>query len=527
MTRAVLVLLGLNLTLVSSTLTAIITVIGVATSIHLLLKFQEQRRRGLDRSDALLAALSALLAPIAWACITDAIGFSALMVASVGPVRDFGLMMALGSLMVFVAICLLVPGLALVGSWDTDPRTPRADLMVRLGLRRLLEFTLSHRRWGIAILVLLSAIGVGGSLRMQVETDFTKNFTSDSPIVRGYQVIESELGGAGLWDIMLPAPTSISSQYLEQVIALENSLRELNVPSEGESLRLSKVLSIADAELASRKGALLNALPTSARLSGMRTAMPDFSRLLLSESADASGFRWLRIMLRSREQDDAQAKSALVQRVEELVVDFTSRPAWQELFADPPPPAEIAGYHVMLGRLVSSILSDQWTCFLFASIGIFLVMALATTSLKLAFVALIPNALPILLVLGTMGWLGMRINMGAAMISAVSLGLSVDSSIHYLLHYRQRRDEGVRHFKALQAAQENVGLAAVLSTLALIAGFMTLTTSEFIPTVVFGTLASLTMLGGLLGNVVLLPLLIAPATSSKHDGSLRDSRNSE
>ncbi|MCA9160935.1 MAG: RND family transporter, partial [Planctomycetales bacterium] len=102
------------------------------------------------------------------------------------------------------------------------------------------------------------------------------------------------------------------------------------------------------------------------------------------------------------------------------------------------------------------------------------------------------------------------INMGAAMIAAVSLGLSVDSSIHYLLHYRRALVGQPRPLKALVSAQENVGLAVLLSTAALVAGFISLATSEFIPTVVFGTLASLTMLGGLLGNLVVLPLLIAP-----------------
>lgn len=97
------------------------------------------------------------------------------------------------------------------------------------------------------------------------------------------------------------------------------------------------------------------------------------------------------------------------------------------------------------------------------------------------------------------------------MIAAVSLGLSVDSSIHYLLHYRRALVGQPRPLKALQSAQENVGLAVVLSTVALVAGFMSLATSEFVPTVVFGTLASLTMLGGLLGNLVVLPLLIAPS----------------
>jgi predicted RND superfamily exporter protein len=522
MTRATLVALGLDLTLISSTLTAVVTVIGVATSIHLLLKFQQYRRSGAGRPQALQASFAELIAPIAWACITDAAGFLSLMAASVGPIRDFGLMMAVGSMMVLVAIVMLVPGLALIGSWDTDPRTPQADLLVRLWLRRWLQFGLAHRRAGLGLLLALSLFGIVGSTLMRVETDYTKNFAASSPLVQGYEVIERELGGAGVWDVMLPAPQPITTDYLQQVLILESQLRQLRVSDGERQLGLTKVLSIADAELASRASPLLAALPVSARLQGMRAAMPDFSRILLTPmpvpadpkisvdrpATDATGHLWLRVMLRSHERVSAEAKQALVDAVSTQVQQFTASAAWRQQFSATAPQAEVAGYSIMLGNLVSSILSDQWKCFLLASLGILVVMVLATGSLRLALLAIIPNALPITLVLGTMGWLGMPINMGAAMIAAVSLGLSVDSSIHYLIHYRRVQRAPPRRHKALQSAQENVGLAVVLSTLALVAGFISLTVSEFVPTVVFGTLASLTMLGGLIGNLVLLPLLL-------------------
>ena len=127
-TQAILVMLDLELTMVSSMLTAIVTVIGVATTMHLLLRYQDTRRRGAERNDALRESLAALVVPISLACITDAVGFISLMAANVGPVRDFGLMMAIGSLVVLSSILILVPGLALIGKWDADPHTPKSDL---------------------------------------------------------------------------------------------------------------------------------------------------------------------------------------------------------------------------------------------------------------------------------------------------------------------------------------------------------------------------------------------------------------
>lgn len=515
LTQAVLVLLNLNLTMISSTLTAIVTVIGVATSMHLLLKFQEQRRKGFSRQEALRESFANLLSPIFWACVTDAVGFCALMIANVGPVRDFGLMMAIGSMCVFVSIVVLVPGLALIGSIDTDPSTPRLDLWVRVLLRRVLEFCLRYRKIGLVGLAILFFVAVLGSLRTQVETDFTKNFHEGSPLVKGYRIIESELGGAGVWDIMLPVPNSLSSEYVGQVLALEDELRSIQVEREGTRVQLTKVLSIADALKAAESGTVLAALPVAAKLQGMKTSMPEFTGALLTSKSDDAGYRWLRVMLRSQEQVPASAKSELVKKVSGKLKAFTESQRWMKLFAKNPPQSQVAGYHVMLSKLVASVLADQWRCFLVATTGIYIVMVLATRSFVLGLATLVPNALPIMLVLGVMGWANMRANMGVAMIAAVSLGLSIDSSIHYLLHYRRRLREGVSPKKAIRSAQENVGLAVVLATVALIAGFASLCASEFVPTVVFGTLASLTMLGGLLGNLVMLPLLISPTESKK------------
>lgn len=514
-TQAILVLLKLNLTMISSTLTAIVTVIGVATAMHLLLKFQEQRRQGLSRDDALRTAFTVLLAPIFWACVTDAVGFSALLISGVGPVRDFGLMMAIGSMTVFLAIAILVPGLALIGPWDTDPSTPKLDYALRLWLRKVLDACLARRTVGLALSCVLFLVGIVGSTRMEVETDFTKNFQPDSPIVQGYEIIERELGGAGVWDILLPAPAKIDGEYIAQVLELESQLRALSVAADDTTLALTKVLSIADAVDAAGSGTVLSALPVSARLAGMGAAMPEFTGALLTNTPDELGNRWLRVMLRSKEQAPASSKNLLVTAVRQKLAEFTSRDEWAQQFESTsaqgtPPTSEVAGYHVMLGKLVSSVLADQWNCFLLATLGIYVVMTIATRSLLLGITALLTNSLPILLVLGILSWMGSKANMGVAMIAAVSLGLSVDSSIHYLMHYRRRLAAGDRPLKSLRSAQENVGLAAVLATAALIAGFASLCTSEFVPTVVFGTLASLTMLGGLLGNLVLLPLLVAP-----------------
>jgi predicted RND superfamily exporter protein len=123
-------------------------------------------------------------------------------------------------------------------------------------------------------------------------------------------------------------------------------------------------------------------------------------------------------------------------------------------------------------------------------------------------IAMIPNAFPITVITGLMGWLGVRLNMGAAMIAAVSMGLAVDASIHYIAEYLEARRHGRSVQAALHSVHQRAGRALVFSTMALIVGFMALCLSQFVPLIYFGVLMSLSMLGGLIGNLVLLPLLL-------------------
>ncbi len=277
-------------------------------------------------------------------------------------------------------------------------------------------------------------------------------------------------------------------------------------------------------------------VPIEARWLGMRQAMGSFFDTLLSDtplndkSADATELpatksaheielesdkgRWLRVMLRSKERSDSEQKTELIKRVREVVERYS-----QSMYAEIPgiaqsqsqsqsQPGEVTGYYVLLTRLVEHAVSDQWLAFAVATIGIGFALSVALGSVRFALIGLIPVVIPSFLVLGAMGWLGVRMNLGAAMIAAVSMGLGVDSSLHSLHRYRSERSLGRSVMVALQASQGQTGMAVMMSTIALVIGFGSMAFSAFLPTVAFGTLAAWTMLGGLVGNLVLLPALV-------------------
>ena len=532
-TRGLLVILGWELTMVSSMLSSIVMVVGVATTLHWMVGYQSEYQArdmlvGSQRAtEALEASLKKLWWPMFWAVVTDAIGFGSLALSRVGPIQDYGCMMALACAVVLIGIFCLVPTLALIPlSGFALGRLPGEKYLQGL-LQRVLDWATRRSVGVIAIAAMLLAISLIGSMRLQVETDFLKNFQANSPIALAYRTVETELGGAGVWDLAIRAPKPITEKYLQQVLDMEEELLAIEVPSkntDGETLRLTSALSLADTDRVGKTSPLLRLVPIEARWLGMRQAMGSFFDTLLSESsADATDLkhaddqanafdsdegRWLRVMLRSKERSDSEQKTELIARVREVVERYSKLFSAEIPGSDPSQSGEVTGYYVLLTRLVEHAVSDQWLAFAIATIGIGVALSVALGSIRFALIGLIPVVIPSFLVLGAMGWLGVRMNLGAAMIAAVSMGLGVDSSLHTLHRYRSERSMGRSVKEALQASQGQTGMAVMMSTIALVIGFGSMAFSAFFPTVAFGTLAAWTMLGGLVGNLVLLPALV-------------------
>jgi len=521
LTRAALVWSGLRLSMVSSMLTAIVTVVGIATVVHVIVRFREARSGGLSPREALHRTGTDLAAPVFWACATTAVGFASLTLAKVGPVEDFGWMMTLGSLLVLASVALVLPGLALLGRWDADPKRAWGEKVLDRQLSWVVRWVERWPKTVGLVVVVFAAWAAWGTRRLEVESDFTKNFRPDTPIVRSYAFVETRLGGAGVWDVILPAPERLNWEYLSKVRRLEDRLRSEVVvrdPKGEPDAGLTKVLSLADGVLAvspvdpdQLPDGLRRTLMVSVALRLFALKMPALDRALYGEDPGQPGRHFLRIMLRAREQQPSSQKREIIAQVEQICrQEFPP--------TDEAPGAEVTGLFVLLTHLIHSVLRDQWITFAVATVLIGLMMAVALRSTVLGLVALVPNAVPIVVVTGLMGWLGLKINMGAAMIAAVSIGLSVDSSIHYIVAFRRRRDEGASVGDALAAVHQSVGRAMVFSILALVVGFTTLATSQFVPTIYFGALVSLTMLGGLAGNLIVLPLLLKVVTRERVSG---------
>ncbi|MEO2023427.1 MAG: MMPL family transporter, partial [Pirellulaceae bacterium] len=319
--RALLTMLDLPLSMVSSMLTALVTVIGIATVVHVAVRYRLARSRDLNAAESLHQSITYLAAPVFWTCCTDAVGFAALLVAQVGPVRDFGLMMAMGSLLVLLSIILLVPGLVLVAARDQPPRYPWGRDQLITKLEQLVNWVQRRRAWILASAVMIAILSICGIPRLKLETDFTRNFRQDSELVQAYHFIEDRLGGSGAWDLLVPAPQQLNEDYVQRVERLEQRLRTLRLPSpSGNEMRpaLTSVVSLVDGLRAWQLQPVGKFLGLKENAALMQIAMPGFVRAIRGQDPDNPEDYYLRIMLRSRERQSAEDKLWLIGEVERI-----------------------------------------------------------------------------------------------------------------------------------------------------------------------------------------------------------------
>jgi hypothetical protein len=494
-TKAILYVSDVQLTMVSSVLESLVTIMGVATVMHMSLVYCELRRE-FDRVAALHRTLSLLAVDVFWVCATTAAGFAAELSSHVYPVQSFGVIMTLGSMLVLVAIATILPGGVLLGRHTADPDVSATDRHLGRWLGVLGGWIEKYPWRLLGACAVVTVLSLAGIYRIRVETEFSRNFRKSSPIVQAIEFVEEHLGGAGNWEINFPGPEELSDDYLERVRAFADELRELRTEGPNSAPAVTQVTAITDGIDLVPERIFLLTFPLEKRIDLLGSFQPEFVSNLYNPAQ-----RRMRIVLRSRERQPAQIKERLIRQVEEL--------AERRFPADAPADRPRAtGLFVLLTFIVESLLGDQWACFGWGAVGIIGMMTVAYRSLRIGLISLVPNLLPIVFVIGTMGWLGLPINIGTAMISSVSMGLTVDASIFYISSFRRMQESGMTFFDALHATQHEIGRALIYSNAALILGFLVLTLSHFIPLVYFGFLVSVAILGGLVGNLILLPLLI-------------------
>ncbi len=493
-TEALLARFHIKLALSGGPVAAQIIVLTMPAASHLAIHFRDHRRRAKDGREAARETLAAVAAPIAWTAITGAIGYGALATSQVMPVRQFGVILATATLAAAVLVVVLAPfamlpplSLEAQGAALSKPRSGRLMNRLILGV---------YRRPGASIAALALLLpAVLGIVRLRYETNYINLFKPASRVVRDYHAAESRLGGIGLVELVAPVGKTITPDVLDQLKRIENEIEALDLGDAGAIAQVVSLATVLDPE------GRLAALEPSARkrLLADKLSLVELSRersLLSSLWNPASGET--RLLVRLKEQQPASAKTRIFQ---------TALAAGQKAFG---PETYLTGLSYLMTRTTQAVVATQWTAFFWSAAGILIMLTLAFRRLTLALLALTPTLLAVALVLGLMGWLGIKLDMATALVASVALGLSVDDTFHCLLQYlKGEQQKGFR--RRLFESYRVSGPGVLVSSLAVAVGFLSLLAGEFEPFVNFGAMVAVATAGSTIGNVILIPACLTLA----------------
>jgi predicted RND superfamily exporter protein len=512
-TETVLATFHLKLTLSGGPLVAQIIVLTMPAASHLAIHFRDDRRHDSDPRHAATATLRAVSAPILWCAVTGAIGYGALVTSDVVPIEQFGSILATCTLVAALLVMAISP-IAML------PPFP-LEVPVRFGSRSRVGEAMNHLiGWvhghPLRIIGAMFAIVLPltlGMVRVENETNYINLFRPDSRVVRDYNMVEARFGGIGLVELIVPAGPAVDSALLAKLRRIEHALDTLAQQGGPKVQGLLSLVTVLDPD------GRLAALPSA---TGNHALATKLELIAASPEADLlKGFhnpktRQARLLIRLSERLSAPEKETIfVRAVTEARAAFG-------------PESFLTGLSHLMTKTTEAILVTQWTTFLWSLLGILTMLTIALLppdlvqrvrtgdlgllaifmlvlrSAGLAVLALLPTLLAVGLVLGLMGWLGIKLDMATALVASVALGLSVDDTFHCLLQFRRERK--TRPFReSLYASYSVTGPGVLLSSLAVAIGFAALRLSEFIPFVYFGTMVCIATSGSTLGNLLLLP----------------------
>ena len=491
---------------ISSLIFALILVVGVGDTVHILVHYQEEYFNRGDRNEALLNTMRRMFTPCLLTSVTTAIGFASLVTIRIPPIQRFGLYAATGVLAAFVISILLAPAvLRLLPKPSEQQRLRYRTGFLHGALVRLGEFNLVRRR-AILVVAFLLLVGAGfGINRIQVETRVSEFFHPWSPIVRGYRFLEQNLTPPIPMEIVFEAaPDTFKEpatwQWIEQLNSnLEAIALVGHVASYGDVLKeLNWAFQGGDEAGGTRT------IPTT------RQAIAQYSLVFQMggpenfERLVNNSFSKAHISLRLADSSSAE-QAEVIARIRSLVAQHApSSVRW-----------DVTGGTVVYVSVVEALIDGQIRSLTMAMVVITLLITLLFRSIRIGLLSMIPNVLPILTMLGLMGWLGLPLDTNTVMIGPITLGIAVDDTIHFITRYRRELKVQGSSTLAMKGTLLTTGRALMSTSIILAAGFSVTILSSFRPQAILGGLGGTTIMLALIADLILLPAVLLTLMKGK------------
>jgi predicted RND superfamily exporter protein len=489
-------LLGYSYNVLASMLIPLIVVLAIADDVHIMQHWDEERRRK-SPEEAFKATVAHLATPLLGASGTTALGMASLATSNVVAVRSFGIGSAIGIMVDFAISLVFVPTLLSLMKAETGA-APHEKYLIE-PLRRVSIFSTRRPRQVLAIGAALSALAACGIVWLHVDTNHINFFSPRHPLGQSARVIDSDLSGVYSFQIMLEGPpdTLNTPDSLQRMERVEASLRAMP--------NVKKVTSIAD--YVKRVNKELHDGDPAADVVPLdsRTIAEELFVFTLSDA----GRRELERMAASdysRAQISVKLKSMSSDLVLELVeqADVLAKAAFEHT----PIQVTTTGSGRLFSTLDHYLVTSQLSSFGTAFFTVFGVIFVVFRSARFGFLTIAPNLLPVIAVLGVMGFMNISMNIATVMVASVALGVVDDDTIHFINRYRREVAAGATTDRAIELATVHEGRASLSTAIINSLGFGVLMLSEYKPTAWFGGLLGLTMAVAFLAEVFILPAMI-------------------
>ncbi|MBT7522195.1 MAG: MMPL family transporter [Nitrospina sp.] len=514
-------LMDWRVTVISSNFISILLIITISLIIHLIVRYQDlnQSKPGQDQKQLVRQTVGFMVLPCFYTSITTIVAFCSLLVSGIRPVIDFGWTMTIGISLAFVlnftffpaALVLLSPEISRSGKDKT-----------RIFTLAIAAFIKRHQKIILCGSFLLAVVSIIGISKLEVENRFIDHFKSNTEIYKGMQVIDRKLGGTTPLNIVMN-PDQKYFDYLKEVE--QNKEEDFDDPfaDEGDEAEKNFWFNSNMLDRVEKIHDYLEGLPEVGKVQSISTLIKVFTQLdkgrkpddydlvlirkLMPENVKDSlvnpylseDANQIHINMRLIESDPNLRRSDLIEKIRKHLVEELK-------FA--PETIKFTGMVVLYNNMLQSLYRSQILTIGVVVFAIMVMFMILFRSFSLALIGIIPNLLAAGTVLSLMGWLGIPLDMMTITIAAITVGIAVDNTIHYIHRFQKEFKVDQNYLMTMDRCHGSIGKAMYYTSVTITLGFSILALSDFMPTIYFGLLTGAAMVIALLGALTLLPLLI-------------------
>ncbi|MDC0436081.1 MMPL family transporter [Candidatus Pelagibacter sp.] len=508
-------LLGWKVTVISSNFIALMLILTMAMNIHMSTRFLQLRNNFPDLKNFEIISMTTgkMFWPILYTVLTTVCAFLSLIFSGIKPIIDFGWMMTFGLITSFIITFTLLPTLLYFFSNNNvqlkeDSESKITSFLGKISINNKTSiFTIT------GLIIILSAIGIS---RLEVENSFINYFNKNTEIYKGMKLIDEKLGGTTPLEVILKFPNKekiesneddefedwdsdedqndekywFTKDKIDRIEMVHNYLDDLTPV--GKVLSFSSVIEVATQ--------LNNNKPLGTLEMGvLYSKIPENIKNEIIDPYISIKDNEARVSLRIIDSQDGLRRNDLIKKIN---YDLKNKLKLKE------DEFKLAGVLILFNNLLQSLFKSQILTLGLVMAGIFVMFMILFKNVKISLIGVVPNFIAAFFILGIIGLLKIPLDMMTITIAAITIGIAVDNSIHYIYRFKEEFEKNKDYNETLKICHSTVGVAILNTSITIVFGFSILVFSKFIPTIYFGVFTGIAMLLAMISVLTLLPSLI-------------------